>query len=155
MSTSQAPISGVPVTAPANIAPTTFFGKLKSWFTRLFSKAASAATVLTMTKSALLNLAPIIEGIVELADPTAEPALAGVLSSVQTGLAAAGATLDGAAPNGSTASLITILNSVKVNLQSLFVAGQIKNPETLKTYTALATMAINEIEAIITEFSGK
>lgn len=130
-------------TTPA--AKVSFFEKVKAELKKLFAHApgweASAAATLTY-------VAPMVETVVALADPEAEPAVTAIIGKVQSAMAAAAVVVKTAGP---TPTLVTYLNAITNDMTQIESAACIKDPSTAAKLNALVGTISGEINAIITE----
>jgi hypothetical protein len=125
-----------------------FFSRIKAWLKKVLGSAPAWEHTASET---LTFAAPLAETIVGLtAGEPAAAAIASVVAKIQTGLAAAAVTIEGAGPSP---TLTSTLNSVKENITTLLTAGQIKDAATQAKVQAIADTLFEEIEAIEQEFS--
>ncbi|HKF46338.1 MAG TPA: hypothetical protein VKB38_03205 [Terracidiphilus sp.] len=57
------------------------------------------------------------------------------------------------AGKNASATVVSALNSIKANLQSLLAAGHIKDPKTVATITTIVNAFVAEADAVSAEFS--
>ncbi len=127
----------------------TFFGAFKSEVGKLFKHAPAwdAAAISTIT-----YVAPLVETAVALADPAAAPAVASIVTKVESALTSAQVVLK--AGQTSSPSLITYLQAVNDNIDQVEAAAQIKDPATAAKLTAIVGTITAEISAIIGEIQA-
>lgn len=123
-----------------------FFGKIKSFFSKFFNKVPSWSQHL----SAVLSfVAPLTEGILQAFDPTVAPEAHQIIAEVQTDLAVAGAVASqshGATP---PETLVNTITSINTNLSELLTAGHIKDPATLAKVTGISNIITGELTAVL------
>lgn len=120
----------------------TEFSKVKTWFAKVF-KALPAWNVIAAT--ALNVAAPLVETIVDLANPAAGAILTPILTKIQADFGTVASLL----ASGNTTNLATFLNAIKTNLPQLLVAAQITDPDSVAKSTAAVTTIASEIDAIL------
>lgn len=120
----------------------TEFEKIGSWFKSIFKKLP-AWNVIAM--SALNVAAPLVETIVDLADPAAGAALTTILTAVQSKFGTV-ASLIGSA---NTTNLATTLTSIVDDLPTLLTVANIKDPASVEKATAAVTSIAAELQAIL------
>ena len=136
--------SGVALTV-GSAAKLSFYARVKAELQKLFTHApgweASAAATLTY-------VAPLVETVVGLADPTAAPIVNGVIAKVQSAMAAAAVVIKDAGP---TPTLVTYLKAVNSDLAEVASAAGIKDAATAAKLTGLLGTITGEVNAILAE----
>jgi hypothetical protein len=112
-------------------------------FARLFKKTPA---VLQVVENFLGEVAPIVVAAVSLADPIAEPEVAGALAVVETGLAGLQAAATAAV---SGTSLVTGLENFAATVPMLLSSLAIKNPALQKEITSIVNLVVNECKVLI------
>lgn len=120
----------------------TEFSKVKTWFSKVF-KTLPAWNVVAAT--ALNVAAPLVETIVDLADPAAGAVLTPVLTKIQADFGTVASLL----ASGNTTNVSTFLNAIKTNLPQLLAAAQISDPASVAKSTAAVATITSEIDAIL------
>ncbi|KAA6459636.1 hypothetical protein DYQ86_16080 [Acidobacteria bacterium AB60] len=117
--------------------------KFASAFDKLFHKAPSA---LQTIESFTTEVAPIITAAVAIADPVAEPEVAGALALAETSLAA----LQAAATNAvSGQSLLQNLENFSTSVPNILGALEIKNPALKASVSRIVTLVVGEAKVLI------
>lgn len=119
-----------------------FFKKIEGWFATVF-KNAPAWNVTAL--SALNIIAPLVETVVDLADP----ALGAVMTPIVTQVQAALGTTSQLLAAGNTSGLTGLLNSIQTNFSSLLTEAHITDPASVAKANAAATTLTSEIQAIL------
>lgn len=117
--------------------------KFCSAFCRLFKKTPSA---LQTVNNFVMEVAPVIEFAVTLADPIAEPEVAAGLAILETGLAGLQAAATAAV---SGTSLATCLQGFADSVPALLSGLAIKNPELKSTIERITQLVAGEAKVLI------
>ncbi len=117
--------------------------KFASAFVKIFKKLPSAEQAI---QNFIGQTAPYITAAVALADPIAEPEIAGALALVETGLAAIQASTT-AAQSGT--SLVTNLQSFATTVPQLLTGLAIKNANLQSTITRIVNLVTGEAKILI------
>jgi hypothetical protein len=117
--------------------------KFAAEFQRLFAKAPSA---LQAIDNFVTEAAGPINIAVGLADPAAEPLVAGALSTVETGLAALSASAQ-AATSGT--SLLTNLQNFSTTVPTLLTGITVKNPALQTEITNIVNLVTGECKVLL------
>lgn len=118
------------------------FSSIEDFFEKVFKKLPSETVVALST---VQTIAPLVEAVIALSDPSAETEVAPILQTIQTDLGTVSATLS----SGSTASLPSLIASIQSNLPSLISAGKITDPVSVAKATALATTITSELTLVL------
>jgi len=121
----------------------TDIGKFCHAFVSLFHKAPNA---LMVVNNFLNELAPVVEGVVSIADPIIAPEVAAALSTVQTAMAALYATVNSA--NTGTTFLAGLENFVK-DIPATLTALDIKDAALKSKIEWIANFIVNEGKVLI------
>lgn len=119
----------------------------------IFKKLFAAEPKITQVVIATITvIAPLVETILVVTGQEVEArAVELVIEQVETDLTAITALVQS---SGVTPTLTSVLNAVVENLESLLTAGQIKDPNTIKTVTATVGVIVGELKAIIAEIAA-
>lgn len=118
-------------------------GKFCSAFVKLFKKAPTA---LQTVDNFVVEVAPMIEAAVALADPAVEPLVAAGLSTAETALAA----IQAAAANASSGtSLLANLQNFAASVPSLLTGIDVKNTALQAKVTAIVNLVVGECKVLI------
>lgn len=120
----------------------TEFEKIGSWFKRVFKKLP-AWNVIAM--SALNVAAPLVETIVDLADPAAGAVLTPILTSIQSKFGTVASLLGSA----DTTNLSSTLTSIVDDLPTLLEVANVKDATSVAKATAAITTIASELQAIL------
>jgi hypothetical protein len=120
------------------------FAKIKAFFAKVFK----STTWIQVASGTLTVVAPLVETILALLAAPLEPEAATIFSEIQADLGAASVLIT-TAGTGGTATLTSVLDSVKTNLALLVPAMKIKDEATAAKVTAVVNTVIGEVEAII------
>ena len=119
-----------------------FFGKIENWFKKLFSHVP-AWNVIAL--SALNVVAPLVETILDLADPAVGAIVTPIFTEIQADLGTLAQTFSA----GSTTSVSALLNSILTNLPNLLTAAHITDPASVAKAQAAAATITSELQAIL------
>lgn len=125
----------------ANIIVTEF-EKVKAWFSKVFKKLP-AWNVIAL--SALNTAAPLVETIVDLADP----AVGAVITPIVTAIQADFGTVASLVSSANTTNLTTFIAAIKTNLGTLLTEAHITDTTSVAKAEAAFTDITSELEAIL------
>jgi hypothetical protein len=117
-----------------------FFAKLAADFEKIFGKAPS---FIHFTLALVTYAAPILEGILAVADPAVEALVAPIITRLQTGLATAYSLANEGTASGATIS--TVLAAFVADLTTLESVAGIKDAA---TQAKIATI-LSEVQAVV------
>jgi hypothetical protein len=120
----------------------TEFDKIGKWFQSIFKKLPAWNVV---ALSALNVAAPLIETVVDLADPAAGAILTSVLTTIQAKFGTVASLLGSA----NVTNLSTTLESIVSDLPQLLSVANISNPESAAKATSAITDIESELQAIL------
>jgi hypothetical protein len=120
----------------------TEFEKIGSWFKSWFKKVPSWNVI---ALSALGVIAPLVETIVDLADPAAGAVITPIFTAIQSKLGTVASLLS----SGSTTNLATTIQSILTDLPTILPLLNIKDAATQEKVTAATTSITSELEAIL------
>ena len=118
-------------------------GKFAAEFEKLFRKVPSA---LQMIENYTQEIAPVIVGAVDLADPVAEPDVAAALATVETAIAGLEAAAQ-AADSGQ--SVVEGLKNLQAEVPTLLGSLKIENPALQATITKIVNLIVGEAAVLI------
>jgi hypothetical protein len=126
----------------------TFFEKVGQEIKKLFGSSTFEQEV----QSTITYAAPLVEGILAIADPEIEPIVAGVLNTVKSDLATVSTVVQSAkvAPGSSAAKTISAaLTSINSNLSGLLKVAEVKNSTKIAEITAAVNTLTGETNALL------
>jgi hypothetical protein len=118
------------------------FSKIDNWFKKVFKKSTAWNVV---ALSALNVVAPLIETVLDLADPAAGAAVTPIFTEIQTDLGTVSQLLS----SGNTSNLSALLNGIKSNFSALLTEAHITDPASVAKAQAAQATITSELEAII------
>jgi hypothetical protein len=120
----------------------TEFEKIGKWFQGIFKKLPAWNVV---ALSALNVAAPLVETVVDLADPAAGAILTPILTTIQAKFGTAASLLGSA----NVTNLSTTLQSIMTDLPTLLSLADVKDEASQAKATAAVTTLTSELQAII------
>ena len=131
----------------------TFFEKVGSEIKKLFGSSTFEQEV----QSTITYAAPLVEGILAVADPSLEPIVAAVLNTVKSDLATVSTVVQGgkvAAGSSAAKTICAALTSVNSNLSGLLQVAEVKNSTKIAQITAAVNTLTGETNALLANLPG-
>ena len=123
----------------------TFFESIGSWLKAHFKNLPAEEV---QVSSAVNYVAPFVEELDTLVDPTLAPIINPIIDKIKTGLAALATTINAAKTPAGTANIQSVLASLVSNASALESAFQVKDAATQQKATGLITLISGEFNAI-------
>jgi hypothetical protein len=123
----------------------TFFESIGSWLKAHFTKLPAEEV---QVSSAVNYVAPFVEELDQLVDPTLAPVINPIIDKIKTGLAALAVTIKGSQTPAGTTNVQNIVASLAANATALEAAFQVKDAATQTKVTGLITLIGGEFAAI-------
>jgi hypothetical protein len=127
----------------------TFFESIGAWLKAHFTKLPAAEV---QVSSVVNYVAPFVEELDTLVDPTLAPIINPIIDKIKTGLAALAVTIKAAATPAGTTNIQSIVASLAANAAALEAAFQVKDAATQTKVTGIITLISGEFTAIQQQF---